>query len=234
MLLITIRADLSTGTLHMETEGRPKLETEDVEWQFLGVPNNYFPTIEFEYAEPDDTPRGPFANLRLTTNQVFGLGRSGSVQGRYKAALVPTSRSGGELEGSKIISEVFELDVVAHEPNSAPVVTVRPQGTHGLEVSPDPVVVCAGDSPVWLFEDFAEQGWSPRIIFQEPAAGAGLWPFGPFTSLMVGSRTIVASGNTHVTGDYVYGVAIIDDATGTILRKGDPVVGNNGDPPGGS
>jgi hypothetical protein len=246
MRLITIDVDIASQ-LSLTDAGQQHVVLEpgeSVEWLFVGLPNDHHPAVRFAVGtNTAESPTGPFARLRQTTNQVFATGRSGTGQTVYHVSVQP-NRPAPATEG--VVPPLplsLETDP-ADPPSTAPVVRVRPKpgtaplatGEPGeLEVSPEYFKVVTGETVVWLFEGFTEPHWYPEVAFVLGPEGSAIWPYGPFTSLGVGGTTVVGSGNNHVAGDYVYEVAIRDAQTGEVLRRwrGDPGLGNDADPVGG-
>ena len=236
MRLIRINVNVAAGQLEpLDHQLQTPLDAdEEVEWQFVGLPNNCYPAIKFgvDGAAKGESPGGPFAFLRQTTNQLFGSGRSGTGQRDYLAMVL--SSDDHKLAFPPL---PLEIGVASAEQTSSPLVVVTPEkGTqHDLTVTPEYISIVSGTPVVWLFQGFKDSHWHPQLLFQHGPDGCATWPYGPFTSLTTGNAMIVGSGNNRITGDYIYDVVIVDNASGKRLRfrRTDPGIGNNGDPAGG-
>lgn len=239
MRYVIIDVDIANGTLSLrnEEDARINLEEEEIQWQFVGLPNNYVGGIQFRVDDDSQSIRGPFACLRKTASQVFGTGRSGTAQKHYKAHVQLTAAAAqSKVETRKIEPLELELEVAESVQRPAPVILVGPGLVEDtLTVYPDNVGIYSGETVVWRFEGMKEEHWSPSVIFTSGPEDSDASPHGPFQSLTYANDIVIGSGNNKVVGEYTYEVAIVSNVTGENLRvrDDDPVVGNNGDPPGG-
>lgn len=212
-----------------------------VVWDFVGVDRKvaegWLPHLEFLPLHPGGlTPySGPFLTLCRTAlaigTRIVSCGLNG-VPGeyRYRAVLeAPPHLESICSREARIESEIFE-------PRPKEIQVRRsPDDPNMLEVRPQDVSLIAGQPLEWRIEEnlVLADRWYPRLLFS-PSPYQPYHPYlGPFTSLDVTQKSIVATGSGHQPGKYKYRFQLISWEDGTVKLESspDPIIDDEGDPP---
>lgn len=214
-------------------------------WDFYGIPNNYFPQVQFLTDPQGETrgPYGPFQSLCQTCWRIIGSGNTGVVGSYpYEVLMTPAlADASNEAPPSIRSNPRDQLAVTNNDPKRTLQdiqVTLEdtPDGPR-LVVVPEMVCLISGQSITWRFDGISgvADPWYPSIEFIDVPEGVVNIHLGPFSSMQQFDTRVVGLGNSFFPGQYGY-IAVLKHETthGVIhLSSKDPAIGNEGNPPGG-
>jgi hypothetical protein len=240
--LIKVFCDMVTRTLCIDPPSLDLHPDSDLQWTFLGVPNDAILTLQFLDLTPTSPfsglpspPRyGPFQTLSQTPYRIIGQGRvAGSGPYEYRLLVSRLVRGDDHPGKEHVLSSGLGV-LQRHSSSPEPlknVVTVYQDGS-GLKVMPETGQVCSYETMIWEFPDLAD-GYYPRIRFLEGPYDLIDLALGPFRSITYAGKRVIALGNNEVRGRYRYLIEVVDCHEHRVRSYHDPILANLGDPPGG-
>jgi hypothetical protein len=245
--LITVQYDPVSSTLDLQQRSTGAKLGDIVVWQFFGMPDGWFPWIEFRPQEEGTPFLGPFTGLTQSAAALWGEVRDDSSLMKktmvYRVS-IQKGTGAGWGEGAAVVNSAAGLLTISSEDQgTVHTFTVTPSDLDRvLKVSPIGVIIQPGDTVEWNFQEIpaAPDTWRPMVNFTR-YDGKGQVPndyLGPFAALTTGADRVRGAGNNRVPGTYYFEVSVVRLSDGAILwlGSGDPAIDNRGgvtDPTGG-
>lgn len=212
-------------------------------WNFRGLPNEWFPMVQFTKGERSDSYTGPFANLIRWNWRIVGLGNTGQL-GDFEGQVSVHS-----AEGKEMAAQWFSLQNARPDPIAQSEVTVTlresESGHLQLHAEPEQISTCSGSPLTWDFSQpiryLRERGrdYWPSIVFQGDQVETPA--LGPFKQLCFQYDSVVGISLRSEGGAkrrFHYDIALkpyldqehpLIEATPSL----DPIIDDEGNPPGG-
>jgi hypothetical protein len=229
--LITVHCDFTGSTLELNLPAVAIKPGDGVVWQFFGIPDQWNPWIELS---PGTHFLGPFVELTQSGAAVWGTCKEDPGTGPfvYRATVQKGQGTAWDTGAAAIHSAAGTLVLDSGGATSHQFTVTQGDGV--LDITPSGVIIEAGDTVEWVFQDIQEdrETWRPTVEFHHydgKGAVSDLY-LGPFTSLTTGTDRVRGMGNNHVAGSYYFQVSVVRLSDGAILwiSSKDPVIDNRG------